>query len=316
MNLRFAALVSATLAVFTTAAQPALAGKQARPDLVIAEGALTGRDYAIPGEENVLRLTDETANMGYRAAGKSTTGVSFSAPKSSGENAKPQGFTRPVRKIKGFVGDSSLKTTRSPVLRFPGIPLGAYDVTICADVRDQVKERNERNNCLTGRDSHLFVTKRTWSGTLAGSAPARSGSLRDDWSSTDGTLELSGYRGDGEFSYNFGGTVTWATSGTDAADCTWSGSGSETFSARSDEHGDLFLDLDPDGYQATLSGFEIEYPTSGQCPTGPRTSTGPDNTTFLDTGAGGGGPQPFPFGSEAIAGTSGGAAGSWAWDFR
>jgi hypothetical protein len=313
---RIGALVVVATVALAAAAQPAVAGKKARPDLVIVDGGLAGDDHAIPGEKNVLRLADETENRGYRAAGPSRTGVSFSAPRPFDDEFSHDGFTRRVRKLKGFVGDASAKISRSPKLEFRGLPPGAYRMTICADVRDQVKERNEKNNCLTVRDSHLFITKRTWAGTLGGTYSHGTGDLRDSWASSEASLHLADYLGDGRFFYHFGGTVTWTTSGTDAAGCNWSGTGTEVFTP-SEEPGDVLLDLDAGEYQGSLTAG-IEYPTSAQCPGGSRSSIGPDSTVFLSTTADGArGPHPFPFGTEALAGTSSlGSTAAWSWDFR
>jgi hypothetical protein len=306
-----AGLIAATA---LATAPPALAGKskQARPDLVVVEGGM--EDFAVPGEENVVRFSDETENQGYRAAGPSRTGVSFEAPPPFDDEFEHKGFSRPVRKIKGFVGDSSSKTSKSPKLEFDGLPVGAYRVEICADVRDQVKERNEKNNCIAARDSRLYIVRRDWRGSLGGAYLRGSGDQRDTWTASNATLELADYEGAGRFAYHFSGTVHWATTGTDAAGCAWSGGVSEVFGGGADP-GDVLIDMDAGEYFGNLAST-VEYGTTGQCPSGPRSGFGPEWVEFLSTAAGGAGGRPFSFGAEEMTGSSSEGSTSWSWDFR
>jgi hypothetical protein len=310
-------LIAAGIVVATAsfaAAQPALAGKQARPDLQIVDGGI--EDFAIPGEKNVIRFSDETENFGYRSAGPSHTGIRFEALPPNDKEFKHKGFERRVRKLKGFVGDSSAKTSKSPKLEFDGLPIGAYRAEICADVRDEVKERNEKNNCVAAdRGSRLYLTRRTWTGSLGGSYRRGSGDLRDTWSATDATLELADFEGAGRFAYHFSGTVNWATTGTDAAGCAWSGGAAEAFGGGS-EPGDVLIDMDAGEYFGNLASTNLEYATTGQCPTGTRSGLGPEWVDFLSTAAGGAGGRPFPFGAEALTGTSSEGTTTWSWDFR
>lgn len=118
------------------------------------------------------------------------------------------------------------------------VPPGDYRVVICANAKRQGQE-DRTNNCETVR-KHFYIVARLWQGSLSGRWTSPS-SPSESWRSTDARLDFEQYTGNGRFLYVFSGTVAWTDAGTAPNGCTFSGSGTRSYT-HDDSIGGLTVD--------------------------------------------------------------------------
>jgi hypothetical protein len=265
-------------------------GKKQKPDLVPTGARLVGPSFGLIGERPTSEVEDSTENKGEKRAGPSLTRITLrhgSIRHDVGDRAVPG--------IRAGGRDGG----RSAITDIDILDPGEYKVIVCVDAKKDVDESNEKNNC--GRvDADFYVSRESWTGSLSGVFP-QSGDVLEGWSSTDAGLVFDQYLGGGTFTYNFQGTVTWRTGGTDAGGCSWSGGGSHTF-APSSENGGLTLDLAAGQYRAGISAPpSFTYDVTVACPSGTGQQKGPVSPIFFSTA---GGTKAFPFGTSSITGNA------------
>jgi hypothetical protein len=302
-------IVVAVLAFGVQEASASEGKRKPKPDLYVsgAEFLPVGEDWALRGEDNVLKFDAATQNRGKGAAKPSKTEIVFVPYTDGPTNVKPiRAFSLDVPRIRGASPTkyySYFGTAKSPPLSFNGDPLGTYQAYWCADAENKVKESNERNNCVVpgGDLQRLYLGKRHWVGTVSGTVAVgdEPTSASEDWSSTDAELEFERFDSLG-FHYLFNGTVSWATHGTDADHCSYSGSDTEIIRSVPGQ-ADIVLSYGEEEYGGTAySGLDYSYPVTVQCPTETIQTSGPSGivlSAFHD-----GNILPMPFGTEALAG--------------
>lgn len=275
------------------------------PDLVVEDPTLMGQPFGFVDSFPKLTWKDTTRNDGKAPAKASLTQVTL--------KGVSEDFDGPARNVdKLGVGEKSRKTSTGPVL---DAGIGAYAVQVCADAKEDVKEKNEKNNCrllLNGPELvKYYLARKTWSGFLNGSNTIGGGSAQEYWESKDATLTFREFRASGDFVYGFSGTVTWRESGTDGGGCTWSGEGTRTFTHTQTELGELVLNVDTGIYEGSYGIDSLFFPIHAQCgESSGFDSMGPKTFYFLSSG-----PQALAS-PPAITGTYSNPPVSWNFELR
>lgn len=174
------------------------------------------------------------------------------------------------------------------------LPLGAYDVRICADLR--IPDSDHANNCRTFRKAFV-VAKRSWDAVITGTHLTVSLDS-ESWQSAGAKFTFvrrDQYR---RFVYDMtAGSVSYKYAQTIPTGCDRTGAGTDSLPG-----GQLLVDYVRQGYFALGRKSEgFKYDIHSMCENDDR--TGPDSLIFLDTGIGAGATRPLPFGTEQIAGT-------------
>lgn len=176
-----------------------------------------------------------------------------------------------------------------------GLPPGAYDVVICADVR--LRQSNDANNCVSYRRA-FYVAKRTWTGAATGSGTFNLDlqPLAETWI-TDGLVFTFAQFRDGVFRYTVtAGSVSWKTAAS-ANGCDKTGAAVD-----GSPQGTLTLDYVNDTYVAFgAKNPAFTYRITNSCDPD-NTTAGPTHPLFLNSGLGSPS-RPLPFGSERIGDT-------------
>ena len=324
--MRFGIVVGLWLLVLGVTAAPAAAGKgkkRPKPDLVVKEAGLNGQPFGFSEEGNKITFSDWTKNVGKGDADRSVTSLVLIRPSGTRQGAT----TRQIPKLKS--GKSSNGSSERDFLLEP--PLGANKLQVCADWENEVKEKNEENNCLAV-PGHYFVIERIWSGSVGGTTcvfPTEDGAcgpFTETFSSDNATFTFDQYLGDGVFNYTYRGVVFYLDQGA-AEDCKWSsGEGANSTGSGA---GSLVLDYLTNRYNATASAPSF-YTISLECEDQPdQEFPGPYTPYFLQTSRQDEGPseiegQPLPFGHAFIQGSFNGpiigdlspATATWTWDLQ
>lgn len=224
----------------TPASQPAHSGVAARhahapaasakprPDLVIKAGGVKlqggGYYFVDDGDDGVFNWKQTTKNVGGALARKSSTGFRFV----NGNGALFGGDTIFTSRLKP--GESESDHSNFTEVFDQRWKYGTHPMKICADVLDQVKESNEKNNCRRIHDFYLIPL--AIRGTITGTAPLHQDLLAGVTLSWSG--EVTYVASDkqtaqriGQFEWETlpGTTIHYEVSGTDPDGCTWSGGG-------------------------------------------------------------------------------------------
>jgi CARDB len=251
-----------------------------------------------------------TKNKGDGAAGPSKTGVLL-VPKNTRSHAPA--FNRTSRAVPKLAPDHSDPGAIVDSL-LADLPLGAYKVEVCADVKDQVKERNENNNCK--RTGNFYVIQESWRGSVNGVGAVGSASGAETWNTLGAHFDLVKYHGGGQFEYAFTGTVDWNDSGVTTGGCDVSGHGETDFNQPADMG--LALDYFHGEYQALVhtEGFYTitltPVPNSPYCNGG--TALGPATRDILLIKK----PADLKFDQNELKGSNPGDTplSTWKWDFK
>ena len=307
------AIAAAGLAVSATAAHGAGRTPPPRPDLELTKATYTPRVLFKGEPKSQVRFCVTVENHGKRRSGRivatmTLRGRGVEAEVASRSLAPLAPPTRPRRRAPLVVDSvSGCEQGDAGALQ---LPLGTYDVEVC--VRDRSgRERRTADNCRA-RAKRIFLVKRTWNANLSGLAGLGVLDLGfERWQSNamTFTFDPAQQRVDaGHFTYTLSaGSVTY----TDQENAT----GCQRIGTLTDftPTGRLTLDYLKGTYEAVArahAGFT--YPINSLCDD----LQGPSQPVFLDTGIGVA-PQPFPFGTEVLAGTRGGPLDqeNYTWSF-
>lgn len=177
------------------------------------------------------------------------------------------------------------------------LPLGAYEVQICADPK--VPQRETAASCFLC-DKCFFVIKRSWITSTSSSYPLFGpgiGTAAETSQSKGATFNfvppVPGQE-PGVFFYKMAGSVAYTASGSFGG-CTYSGSGVDA-----NPLGTLSMDYANEQYSLQGASGGFTYPIIDNCggTVQPDDVPGPRNP-FLDSG----GEQTLPFGRETVVGT-------------
>jgi hypothetical protein len=282
--------------VLALSAPPVIAkGHAPSPDLTLRHATMGGKPFVFFGQNTAgqISVSDTTENIGKGRAGPTLNVVWMyhdgHLPIEIGDRAVPA--LRPGQRNSG---EDSLK---HDLRAAPG----DYKVVICVNAKRQERE-SRLNNCELVR-KHFYIAPRLWQGSLSGVWSAPGGGTTEPWRSTDARLDFEQYTGSGKFLYVFSGTVSWSDNGTAPDGCTFSGSGSKTYS-HDDSIGNLTVNYLDDTYvaqlQATAPGI---YTITETCPQGGTvTVPGPLNLLFWAPSPLSG-PAALPFGSVSLVGS-------------
>lgn len=243
-----AAATVAFMLVFAGFAPLALAraGDRPQPDLVITNARAGGSQYAFKGVDATLNVHYATKNKGRARAGQSRS-VTVLVPEFAGRHPRKH----------------ELRAHRVPALR-PGdsdggggtidfstgdLPLGAYDIQVCADYFDKVNEEHEGNNC-TSTDREFYVVKEDWEGSVSGDGVVAGAPHGEKWHSGQADLVFGKYLGGGAFRYDFSGVIQWTDNGTNSGGCTYTGSGTKRVNESNSGPG-ITLDYGKANYRGT-----------------------------------------------------------------
>jgi hypothetical protein len=225
---RPALVLVAGLALVTLAGVPDAhtAERRAKPDLVVTKARLatkSGHDWVARGDTVKLHWQHRTTNAGKGAAGPSHTALRLVSPAGGAVRLDTKRVSPlPASAGEGWKGD--VTTTFDDTYSF-----GTYRPTLCADVRDEVAEKHEDNNCKQAKRFSVVPSELT--GRITGTAPFNSSGFPGVTMSWEGDVDvlLSDRQPDsatGEFDYVLAGSMTYTLSGTDGSTgCAWSGSG-------------------------------------------------------------------------------------------
>jgi hypothetical protein len=195
-----------------------------KPDLVVTTAKKSGPSYALKGDDVTLSFKDVTENQGDKTAGRSRTGMLL-VPKHTRTHVPPVKLaSRDVPKLAPGKSDSG---KASDTVSTDVLPLGAYKVEVCADVKKQVRERKEGNDCK--RAGSFYVVQDVWNASVNGVGPDGTAALAEGWESSGATLRFGEYLAGGVFRYDFSGNVTWDDDGTTTGGCKVSGHGEKGF---------------------------------------------------------------------------------------
>jgi hypothetical protein len=291
--------------------------RKPKPDLVVTDATKHGARYAVRGLSDNARLsfkdvTENKKKQGHDApAGPSETGM-FLAPKNAGGGA--QALKLASRDVPRLAPGDSDRGGASDTVSVDILPLGAYKVEVCADVKDRVRERNENNNCR--RAGSFYVVQDIWSGSVTGAGAVGSASGAETWQTSDARLSLDEYAGKGVFVYAFTGTVTWNDDGVTTGGCRVSGHGQKSFTLVPS----VKLDYSDGNYRGKVSTpafypITVSPPPEGSefCRPNPYTVPGPSTREILNIPT----PKTLKFDQNELQGSSpGGTPRSfWRWDF-
>ncbi|MBS1845601.1 MAG: hypothetical protein JST53_14385 [Actinobacteria bacterium] len=312
------AVVAALAGALALTATPALARKPPRrqaprPNLTVT-AEVEGDPFLFYGQApQKLTITDTVSNQGAGRAGPTLTKV----------------YLEHDHKL-WVLGDRAVaalgagKTdTGNDTLHIDRFPLGAYKLIICTDAKKQESETDESDNCVKLSDPRwFFVAAPRWGGSMSGTqTTVGNGELTERWNSTNASLDFDQYEHGGVFTYLFSGSVIWSDSGTDAAGCSISGSGEDSFKDDA-ANGQLTVNYLKGDYTTTGLSEEsgVTFPLSiHDCPSGHSpagTSTGPFQRVFWEPSPLGT-PVPLPFGSTSLPGSPSSLFNvAWTWNLK
>ena len=308
-----AAVAAAGLAVSATAAHGAGGTPPPRPDLELTKATFTPRVLFKGEPKSQVRFCVTVENHGKRRSGRivatmTLRGRGVEAEVASRSLAPLAPPTRPRRGaplVVNWVSGCEQGDAGPCVL-----PLGTYDVEVCVRERSG-RERRTGDNCRA-RPKRMFVVKRTWNANLSGQAGLGVLELGFERWQSNGmtfTFDPAQQRVDtGHFTYRLSaGSVTYNDQ-ENATGCERTGTLTDFAPT-----GRLSLDYLKGTYESVARVHEgFTYPINSLCDD----LQGPVMPVFLDTGIGVA-PQPFPFGTAALAGTRGGALDqqTYTWSF-
>ncbi|MGZ8665493.1 MAG: CARDB domain-containing protein [Solirubrobacterales bacterium] len=289
----------------------AVGGAPQRPNLDVVQAEARGPQFAFKGANAKFSFEDVTKNKGAAAARGSVTIYVLVAEFARGRRAFQVG-SRNISRLDPGESDRGAKSERVDT---GGLPLGAYELQICADGKHRVRESNEQNCANTGRE--FYVIKKDWSGSVSGVGGCCSAAKVERWNSASAHLTFGKYLGDGVFRYDFNGVMQWTVSGTSISGCTLSGSGTKAVDESNSGPG-IRLAYGKAAYLGTESlnqpFFQIYWTGTGPFgPCGPHSEDGPKNRDFLQIPR-----RSLVFDQNRLKGSfgeSGGEAVSWRWDF-
>jgi CARDB len=149
---------------------------------------------------------------------------------------------------------------------------GTYRVMVCADVGDNVKERNEDNNCLRLTRNDLYLVPRTLDGPVSGSfdfdgwLESWRGTIHLDLVENDNTGRFGGF----DYIVDDSSTLNFVVAGTNPeTGCSANGSGqTQQLHNFGQSTVDLYFDIGGEGaynaFDSVSSGFG--YPVVVTCP--------------------------------------------------
>jgi hypothetical protein len=292
-------------------APPPVGGAARKPNLDVVHAEARGPRFAFQGANAKFTFEDVTKNKGAAAARRSVTIYILVAEFARGRRA----FRVSSRNVPRLDPGEADRGARSETVDTGNLPLGAYELQLCADGTRRVSESNEQNCANTGRE--FYVIKRDWSGSLSGVGGCCSAANVERWRSVSAHLRFGKYLGDGVFRYDFDGVIEWTVSGTSISGCTLSGSGTKAVDASSSGPG-IRLAYGKAKYLGTESlnqpFFQIYWTGTGPFgPCGPHSEDGPKNRDFLQIPR-----RSLLFDQNRLQGSlgeSGAEAVSWKWDF-
>ena len=259
-----------------------------KPDMAISQTRITP-NYAFKGEPAAnIRFCDTTSNVGKKRSRPILSkmrvlgpGVNVVVAVRVGPQLEPGTKQRGCGRGRARLGALNL-------------PLGAYDVMVCAEDRG-AGDRRPGNDCQLFRDG-FFVVKRTLTGAANGTGPFLfAGPLAESWQTNGLTWDFKGpVVRKGRFEYTARGSVSYRSVMPSTTGC--ARQGAQTDFAPT---GTLTLDYGTSEYQLvgrTSAGFT--YAVVGECDP----ADGPANPIWADSGIGTGRALPLPFGTEVIAG--------------
>jgi hypothetical protein len=180
-------------------------------------------------------------------------------------------------------------------------PIGAYTAVACAGAQHGYAAAARNGRCIKGRTLDFFVAAKRWTGSVGGSLDSALGNI-EQWSSSDTQLVYAVYEGKGVFTYRFTGTVTWKDSGTDQDGCTYSGTGSKTYTPQVQPTGSFSIDYKHEEYAGGFVEAAPLYPVTVSCPkANPFTTHGPVAPSIFASKLGT--HTSLPFGSTALPGS-------------
>ena len=200
-------------------AQPAIARKRPNLDVINAEASVSPR-YVFPGVDAGFTFEDVTKNKGTATAGRSVTAYLLVAE----FDARHREYTVASRSVPRLRPGESDRGGKSKEIGTRTLPLGAYELQVCADEKEQVRESSEQNCENTGKE--FYVVQQDWQGSISGVGAVGSASMAERWHSS-GHLGFDRYLGDGVFRYTFSGVVQWTDNGVNTIGCHLTGSGTQ-----------------------------------------------------------------------------------------
>jgi hypothetical protein len=294
------ALSLAALAAVALPAEPASARK---PSAELVVSAVKASSYAFQGEPaSQITFCERTTNRGSAGTGRRLHNIMALA----GPGAQQIVATRDVPKLAGsgrrrghVVYHSHFgcgKGESTPL----NLPLGMYEIQICADRKLRV-ERKKFNNCQINSKA-FAVIKRSWTGTGSGFASGifGDGTGRIDWQAAGVTYSFSQYDPNtGQARYKPAGSVNYQVSGTNSGGCTASGGVTLATSG-----GELKLDYKKENY--TISAevpSDSTAPVTYTCPGASVTQPTPIAAyRHITNGFNFGVTNPLPFGHATLSG--------------
>ena len=276
-----AAFVLAFLAVTPSLAVAKKKAKEPKgPKLEITKAHLTGVGYAFKD--------DPPAFIGFEDVTENTGGAT--APPSKTELLIVHADIRrrvAVRHVKALAPGK--KDAGERFARWAGVrtlPLGAYSLYVCAN------ENNKRCKRIRGK---FYVINKTWDGSFSGQGqwPLQEGA-RESWGSPNLKFTFNG-GGGGAYLYTMSGTVRFQDEGTTSGGCTYSGS-----YVLGNPSGTLTLDYAHENYAGLAVTSPNLYPVQTTC----GDTSGPTFYNYLNTSRADGSPQPLPFGTELLQGST------------
>jgi len=288
--------MSVLIAVALLVLVPAAGAKpkpKPKPNLV-PHAKLIGTDYGFAGATVEVRVKETIENEGPGAAGPSVNELTLRH--GSGESSLKD-LTRNVPKLKKDARSSEVGTAK---IAIPGdAKLGDYTAFLCADARNEVKEKNELDNCEEA--GKFYIAKKQWTGTFAGGFDDSRTGVAETWGATDATFSFQKYMGSGILLYGVQATVIYeAGNQAGASSCAYSGTGVD-----GGVIGFLRIDYGKGEYTASVRSEAppYTYPIFADCGDGPQFDhSGPDTAAVLEISTLTGG-QKLPFGTDALSGS-------------
>jgi CARDB len=250
-------LIGLLIGALALSAFTAPAGAKAhhpKPNLIIPATRTSGPDHGFEGDMVTFTFRDHTKNEGQAKARHSITDLELVA-KHAGANAisVPVG-SHSVPKL--GPGDTA-RGGGSGTVDTHGLPLGEYELVICADDKNLINESRELDNCTETGDE-FYLGKELWSGSLDGAGQLGGIPKGEKWNSGDSELVFDDYLGSGVFDYHYEGTVAWTDSGINPSGCEYSGGGSMAFDT-TNSTSDIKLDYRRAKYKGKAEANDTFY---------------------------------------------------------
>jgi hypothetical protein len=295
-------VVLAALAALALPAEPAAARKPSA-DLVVSDVRATR--YAFQGEPaSHITFCERTTNRGGAATGRRLHNVMVLV----GSGAQEIVAKRDVPKLAGssrrrghVVHHSHFgcgKGESTPL----NVPLGMYEIQICADLKLKAEPNRARSNNCQINSKAFAVIKRSWTGTGSGFAtdlfPDGNGKI--SWQAASVTYTFSQYDPNtGQVLYKPAGSVNYQLAGTTGGGCTAAGGVTLGTSG-----GELKLDYKSENYKISAevppgSTAPVVYTCPGASATQP---TPVSAYRYITNGFDVGFTNPLPFGYTSISG--------------